>query len=75
MELEVVGHTDDVRTRESNMLLSLKRATTVKTWLVKNGIEDRRITVKEMGPDELRFPDTNEANRQCNRIVDFFRNK
>lgn len=75
MELEVVGHTDDVGTREDNMVLSLKRATTVKTWLVKNGIEDRRITVKGVGPDEPRFPNTNETNRQSNRRVEFFRNK
>lgn len=75
MELEVVGHTDDVGTREDNMILSQKRANTVKSWLVRNGIEERRITVKGMGPDEPRFPNSNEENKQSNRRVEFFRNK
>jgi outer membrane protein OmpA-like peptidoglycan-associated protein len=48
----VVGHTDNVGNRDSNVALGQKRAEFSKNYLSKNGIENSRITTESKGPDE-----------------------
>ncbi|MCX7736923.1 MAG: OmpA family protein [Candidatus Kapabacteria bacterium] len=75
MELEIVGHTDNVGDREMNIKLSLDRAESVKKWLVDRGIAASRLTTKGVGPDQPLVPNTSDENRQRNRRVEFFRAK
>lgn len=72
---EIVGHTDDVGSRENNVRLSQERADEVKKWLVDRGIDEGRLKTRGAGPDEPLVPNTNDANRQKNRRVEFFRTK
>lgn len=70
-ELEIVGHTDDVGRKQSNMELSLDRATSCRDYLVSRKIDGSRIKVLAEG--ELKPVGTNdtEAGREQNRRVEF----
>lgn len=48
----IVGHTDNVGNRDSNVILGQKRADFSKEYLSKQGIEASRITTESKGPDE-----------------------
>jgi outer membrane protein OmpA-like peptidoglycan-associated protein len=65
--IEVAGHTDDVGQDSDNMILSQKRAESVKTWLVKKGIESSRIIAKGYGSTQPVADNSNEEGRQRNR--------
>jgi len=69
--LIINGHTDDVGTDESNMILSDKRAAAVKAYLVKNGVEVPRL--KSFGYGESKPVEDNKtaAGRAKNRRVEF----
>lgn len=63
----VVGHTDDVGNRDSNIILGQKRAEFSKNYLVKNGIEVSRITTESKGPDEPLGDNTTQEGKANNR--------
>lgn len=65
--IEVAGHTDNVGQESDNMVLSQKRAESVKAWLVKKGIESSRIISKGYGSTQPVADNTNEEGRQRNR--------
>jgi OmpA-OmpF porin, OOP family len=71
MAIEVSGHTDDVGTDESNMVLSRNRSKSVYDYLVTKGIEAARLTSKGYGETKPQLPNTNADNRQINRRVEF----
>lgn len=48
----VVGHSDNVGNRDSNVILGQKRADFSKNYLAKNGIDVSRIETQSKGPDE-----------------------
>lgn len=50
--LLVVGHSDNVGKRESNIVLGQKRADFTKKYLSKNGIDGSKIETQSKGPDE-----------------------
>ena len=65
---QIIGYTDSVGSHEANMKLSQKRAISVKTALVQEGVEDSRITTEghgELNPvaDNMYTPGR-EANRR-----------
>jgi len=69
--VRVEGHTDTVGTRAYNAGLSDRRAKSVMAYLVKQGVEKKRLTAKGYGFD---FPiDTNKTQegRDKNRRVEF----
>lgn len=74
-EFDIIGHTDDVGSRENNIKLSQERADAVKKWLVDRGIAESRLKTRGAGPDEPLLPNTNDANRQKNRRVEFVRSR
>ncbi|MCF8260479.1 MAG: OmpA family protein [Melioribacteraceae bacterium] len=70
-KMEIAGHTDSTGTDEVNMELSLSRATSIKRFMVKNGIEANRLDVKGYGSRFPVAPNINEENRQKNRRTEF----
>lgn len=63
----VIGHTDDVGKRESNIVLGQKRAEFSKNYLAKNGIDAARITTESKGPDEPIGENTTAEGKANNR--------
>ena len=74
----IQGHTDDVGDDEHNMALSLARAESVKSELVRMGIDPDRIKTEGYGetrckacvPRESKTPDTSPEGRLINRRVE-----
>ena len=50
--VSVVGHTDNVGTRELNMKLGQTRADFAKKQLINEGIDSNKIETSSQGPDE-----------------------
>jgi OOP family OmpA-OmpF porin len=63
----IEGHTDNVGSRAYNLKLSRRRAASVKTYLVGQGVDPRRITLRGMGPEYPVADNATEAGRQKNR--------
>jgi outer membrane protein OmpA-like peptidoglycan-associated protein/tetratricopeptide (TPR) repeat protein len=53
MKIDVRSHTDSRQTEEYNRRLSDKRAKSTIDWLIKNGIENDRLTGKGYGESQL----------------------
>jgi outer membrane protein OmpA-like peptidoglycan-associated protein len=72
MSIELAGHTDAVGTKAYNMYLSQKRAEAVKDYLVKKGIDTRRINAVGYGKTKpLASNDDENEGRELNRRVEF----
>jgi outer membrane protein OmpA-like peptidoglycan-associated protein len=71
MMVLVEGHTDSKGTDEYNRELSIKRAKSIKTWLVTQGVASDRL--ETIGFGETRPVDTNETSdgRANNRRIEF----
>jgi outer membrane protein OmpA-like peptidoglycan-associated protein len=67
----IVGHTDRVGNEAANKRLSLRRAQTVRSWLVKEGIPLKRLSVAGHGSDEPIDDDSTPEGRANNRRVEF----
>lgn len=71
LKLIVEGHTDDVGGHEYNDLLSLKRAGSVKNYLVSQGIYPDFVRVYGYGKRRPVTSDTSDIGRALNRRVEF----
>ncbi len=71
LKVEIVGHADEVGSREYNVSLSQRRADSVKAWLVKKGVPSDRIETRGVGPDEPLDTSGTEAGRAKNRRIEF----
>ncbi|MGB0430166.1 MAG: OmpA family protein [Bacteroidia bacterium] len=67
MNIEVAGHTDNVGSDESNLVLSQKRANAVRNYLIKNRIESNRITAIGYGETQPVADNETEEGRKENR--------
>lgn len=66
--IQINGHTDNVGSREANIILSFKRAQAVVEHLVGQGIAADRLHAKGYGPDQpLVSNDDERDGRQINR--------
>jgi outer membrane protein OmpA-like peptidoglycan-associated protein len=67
----VEGHTDNRGGKVFNKGLSTRRAASVKRWLVKHGVAEKRLDSKGFG-EEVPIGDNNtDEGRQKNRRVEF----
>ncbi|MBT1702790.1 OmpA family protein [Chryseosolibacter indicus] len=70
--VEIGGHTDGVGSVAYNTFLSRKRAEAVKDFLVKKGIDARRVKAVGYGKTKpLASNDDEEEGRELNRRVEF----
>ncbi|WP_176955840.1 OmpA family protein [Catalinimonas alkaloidigena] len=70
--VEIAGHTDKIGTWDYNKELSLRRAQSVRAWLIGRGIDGSRI--KAVGYGETRplaSNDDEEEGRELNRRTEF----
>jgi outer membrane protein OmpA-like peptidoglycan-associated protein len=69
---KVEGHSDSFGSDEYNMILSQRRAETVKSWLVQNmGIDQDRVQAQGYGKTHLIVPAERSVNeQQLNRRVE-----
>lgn len=70
-QLEINGHTDSQGDDVKNMLLSEKRAAAVKAYLVKNGVDNAKLTSKGYGETVPVADNATAAGKAKNRRVEF----
>ena len=75
MVVEVRGHTDNVGKKASNLLLSQRRADSVKAYLVSKGIDAERLEAKGFGQDSPIASNDTPQGRNTNRRIEFIRLK
>lgn len=69
-KLAIEGYTDNRGTPERNLLLSRKRAETVREYLVVKGVTALRLTATGYGQERPRAENKTEAGRAANRRVE-----
>ena len=68
--IEIHGHTDNIGTREYNRRLSERRAKAVKDYLLKKGIERKRLFAVGFGSTRPVATNRTDAGRALNRRVE-----
>jgi outer membrane protein OmpA-like peptidoglycan-associated protein len=68
----ITGHTDNVGSQKYNQALSLKRAQSVKNWLVEKGIASNRMRTVGRGFKEPVASNETDAGRAENRRIEFY---
>jgi OOP family OmpA-OmpF porin len=66
----VVGHTDNTGSEKYNQKLSERRANSVRTMLIQQGIEAARITTEGRGELEPKADNSTAEGRQANRRIE-----
>ncbi len=72
--VKIAGHTDNVGSEDMNMDLSTQRASSVKTYLVEQGITEDRFQLVPYGEGRPYASNSTEAGRALNRRVEFILN-
>jgi outer membrane protein OmpA-like peptidoglycan-associated protein len=70
LQLSIEGHTDSVGTDDYNQQLSERRAESVRSFLVQNGVPSGTITARGFGESQPVASNDNSAGRQRNRRVE-----
>jgi len=70
IQIEISAHTDDIGTDEFNLDLSVRRARSVKEYMVRNNIPHFRMTSVGYGETNSIVPNDNDENRTKNRRVE-----
>lgn len=70
VEIELQGHTDNQGDYDLNLRLSKERAEAVKAYLIKNGVENKRVAGKGFGSTRPLASNTQEHTRKLNRRVE-----
>lgn len=68
--IEIVGHTDSTGTHAYNMGLSQRRAQSVASYLLAQGVEGGRLSTRGMGPDQPLANNASAEGRAQNRRVE-----
>jgi len=72
MKFHIAGHTDNVGSSEKNMVLSEKRASESKIYLISKGINPNNITSQGFGEDKPTADNSTEAGRLRNRRIEIY---
>ncbi len=70
VEIYVVGHTDRVGTEHYNALLSGKRASSLKQFIVSQGVKSKVIAVSNLGESKPLVDTKDEVEEPLNRRVE-----
>ncbi|MFA9218735.1 MAG: OmpA family protein [Sphingomonadaceae bacterium] len=70
-KVEVIGHTDNLGLRDSNLALSQARAEAVRSYLTAHGIGAGMISVSGQGPDRPVADNASPDGRARNRRIEF----
>jgi outer membrane protein OmpA-like peptidoglycan-associated protein len=70
VRVQLNGYTDSVGDAQSNYQLSIRRAQSVRDFLVRNGVSANRITVVGYGESSPRGDNRTNRGRDMNRRVD-----
>lgn len=71
IKLKIDGHTDFIGTEQYNFNLSLKRANSIKKYLVTKGVQQNNISVEGYGKQNPVASNKTEQGRAKNRRVEF----
>jgi outer membrane protein OmpA-like peptidoglycan-associated protein len=71
LRFEIQGHTDNQGGDKVNGPLSDRRAAAVKVWMVKQGVEEARLTAKGLGSTKPVDSNDTPEGRANNRRVEF----
>lgn len=69
--VEIVGHTDPRATDAYNQALGLRRATSARNYLLKQGIAPERLTIRSEGEQQLVSPGRTRLDFARDRRVEF----
>ncbi len=70
LQIEVAGHTDDVGNADLNQGLSMRRAKTVRDYLIQFGVDESRLTFKGYGEAQPITDNATADGRAVNRRVE-----
>ena len=70
IEITIAGHADERGTREYNLALGQRRAEAVSDYLILNGVNKNRITVKSYGEEKPAVNAQDEISYSKNRRVE-----
>ncbi|MFC0712094.1 OmpA family protein [Azorhizophilus paspali] len=68
--IEVIGHTDNTGSYQTNMNLSQRRAQSVANYLIAQGVNGARVTTRGAGPNSPVASNATESGRSQNRRVE-----
>jgi OmpA-OmpF porin, OOP family len=68
---EIIGHTDAVGSRSTNVALSVARAESVRTYLARKGMNETLFSASGVGPDRPLASNDNADGRARNRRIEF----
>jgi OOP family OmpA-OmpF porin len=71
LRVEISGHTSSEGNYDANLDLSLRRAESVKTYLVRRGIPEERLQTVGHGSDKPVAENNTEKGREQNRRIEF----
>lgn len=69
-KLQIAGHTDNIGSAQTNLVLSKKRSEAVKAFLVSQGISEDRISALYFGETDPIADNSTKEGRQKNRRVE-----
>ncbi len=71
IRMKVIGHTDLIGNHDDNLILSKERATSVKDYLIRKGVDEKRIEIDGKGSSEPVIPKMDEDSSKKNRRTEF----
>jgi outer membrane protein OmpA-like peptidoglycan-associated protein len=69
--ITILGHTDNTGTPQSNLILSQKRAQSVKDYFIRKGIKSDKIQTEGLGSSKPLNGNSNLIDQALNRRVEF----